>query len=402
MACVGRFHAGNLRRKSADVKEKPGPRQGARYVPAIPPEKLRPFPQWQTGAEWPLMDTHPPNPDPQQPGAQPAAQVAAPTAGEQPAFDVQHAIATLDPKVLMELLENDANPVPPTRQPESAAQEPPAGEQPPVVPTEPDADPAPAAKPKDRLSVRALPDDKRSQIAALISKLSSGETDDLVSAALAVLGREAAAPAQTPDRQPATADAPDEPAAVPRQPEPAVTPEVAAITDRIQALCEQRRQAVAEYDRPEELRLTEEIEVARMDQFRAEQSAATRQSTARNYQREFATAVEAVEARYPELDDAASAFSRILDDKVAAAKARRDAALADPNYIVAFADEVAEMLGQRAAAAPIQRPPARPSRPVGSSLAPGHGGGQRLTREDVNRLVQSAPIADLRAAIFTE
>ena len=233
------------------------------------PEKLRPFRQWQTGAEWPLMDTHPPNPDPQQPGAQPAAQVAAPTAGEQPAFDVQHAIATLDPKVLMEHRE-------------------------------------------------------------------------------------------------------------------------------------QRRQAVAEYDRPEELRLTEEIEVARMDQFRAEQSAATRQSTARNYQREFATAVEAVEARYPELGDDASAFSRILDDKVAAAKARRDAALADPNYIVAFADEVAEMLGQRAAAAPIQRPPARPSRPVGSSLAPGHGGGQRLTREDVNRLVQSAPIADLRAAIFTE
>ena len=84
---------------------------------AFRPEKLRPFRQWQIAAEWPLMDTHPPNPDPQQPGAQPMAQVAAPSAGEQPAFDVQHAIATLDPKVLMELLENDANPIPPTRQP---------------------------------------------------------------------------------------------------------------------------------------------------------------------------------------------------------------------------------------------------------------------------------------------
>jgi hypothetical protein len=349
------------------------------------------------------MDTHPPTPDPQQPGAQPAAEVATPGAGEQPAFDVQHAIATLDPKVLMELLENDANPVPPTRQPAPAAQEPPASEQPPVVPAEPDADPVPATKPKDRLSVRALPDDKRSQVAALIGKLSTGETDDLVSAALAVLGRKAAAPASDGQTDAAdTAGTPDEAATAPTQPAPAIAPEVAAITDRIQALCEQRRQAVAEYDRAEELRLTEEIEAARMDQFRAEQRAATREVTARNYQREFATAVEAVEARYPELGDAASAFSRILDDKVAAAQARQDAALADPNYIVAFADEVAEMLGQRTAAAPIQRPPARPSRPVGSTLAPGHGGGQRLTREDVNRLVQSAPIADLRAAIFTE
>ena len=214
----------------------------------IAPEKLRPFRQWQTGAEWPLIDTHPPNPDPQQPGARPAAQVATPSAGEQPAFDVQHAIATLDPKVLMELLENDANPVPPTRQLEPAAQEPPAGEQPPVVPTEPDADPAPATKPKDRLSVRALPDDKRSQIAALISRLSTGETDDLVNAGLAVLGREAAAPAQTPDRQPATADAPDEPAAVPRQPEPTVAPEVAAITDRILDLCDCFRDRAAPTD----------------------------------------------------------------------------------------------------------------------------------------------------------
>ena len=153
------------------------------------------------------MDTHPPNPDPQQPGAQPMAQVAAPSAGEQPAFDVQHAIATLDPKVLMELLENDANPIPPTRQPEPAAQEPPAGEQPPVLPTEPDADPAPATKPKDRLSVRALPDDKRSQIAAFISKLSTGGTDDLVKAALArnasalVIAHNHPSGALTPSRQ---------------------------------------------------------------------------------------------------------------------------------------------------------------------------------------------------------
>ena len=87
--------------------------------------------------------------------------------------------------------------------------------------------------------MRALPDDKRSQIAAFISKLSTGETDDLVNAALAVLGREAAP--QTPDRQPATADTPEEPATVPLQPEPTVTPEVAATTDRFRDLCNRFR-----------------------------------------------------------------------------------------------------------------------------------------------------------------
>jgi dsDNA-specific endonuclease/ATPase MutS2 len=181
-----------------------------------------------------------------------------------------------------------------------------------------------------------------------------------------------------------------------------VAPDVSEIQERIQSLREQRREAALDFRKADEIQLTEEIEAASLELLRAEQSATVRQASAQSYQAAFVSAVEMVESKYPESADDSSAFSRILDDKVAAAKARHDPALANPNFLVAFADEVAEMLGQKAPAKEFQRPPARPSRPVGSSLAPGHQSAARLSHDDALRLIQSASIEDLKAVVFTE
>ena len=356
-----------------------------------PAGKLRPFGWRKTAACLRLMDTHQTNPDQAQAGEQPfAAEVQAPAGGEQPRFDAQNAIATLDPAILMEMLENEVNPA--TPQP-AVKPAPPAGEQPPGD----DGDPNDAGtnKPRARLSVRALPEAQQTRLAAAIDLVRKGESPDIEAAFLSLSG---AAAQVVPSDPGAAADA--APVTPPAAAMPA--PEVAEIQDRLTDLRAQRLQMALEYNKPEEIRLTEEIEAANMDLFRAEQSAATRQVIARDYQSGFVVAVEAVEAKYPECLDDSTPFSRILDDKVAAAKARNDPALANPNYLIGFADEVAEMLGQQAAPAAMPRPPARASRPVGSSLAPGQGLSRSMTLQDARNLVQSASIEDLQAALYTE
>lgn len=334
------------------------------------------------------MDTHQINQDTPQPGAQPAAEVLAPTGGEQLPFDAQQAIATLDPAVLMELLENDANPTKPT----VVNQAPPAGEQPHGEEDGIRSDDG-ATKPRARLSVRALPENQQAQLAAAIDLVRKGEHPNIASAILSLSGVVAGEVA-TSNVQAIDLPQPAPPAATP-------APEVAEVQERLATLREQRKAAKLNYNVEEEIQLTEDIEAASIELFRAEQSAATRQVATRNYQSDFSAAVESVETKYPDSLDESTAFSRILDDKVAAARSRNDPALADPNYIIGFADEVAAMLGQAQAPAAMPRPPARASRPVGSSLAPGHGASPRLTLQDARNLVQTASIEDLKAALYT-
>jgi len=346
-------------------------------------------------------------------GEQPAANVAASTQGEQPAFDAHAAIANLDSATLIDMLEGGA--VPSDRQPAiQQRQEAPAAntEQPDPASEQPqDGDqgdgtqeqPA-GTKPKGRLSVRALPEDDQATLATAIDMVRKGESKGIAEAILKLTGRPATPEGETPV------------AAIPIQEgqdgieqhqaeaqEEAPSQGVAEIRARIEALREQRRQGALDYLPPDvQIRITEEIEAASIELLRAEMAEKAAKQSAQSYQADFVSAVEAVESKYPDSTDDTSPFSRILDDKVAAAKARRDPSLADPNFIIAFADEVAEMLGQREAPKQFQQPPARASRPVGTSLAPGAATAKRMTLQDARALVATAPIEDVRAALFTE
>lgn len=345
-------------------------------------------------------------------GEQPAANVAASTQGEQPAFDAHAAIANLDSATLIDMLEGGAvpsdrqptiqqrqeAPATATEQPDPASEQPQDGDQ-----GDGTQEQQAGTKPKGRLSVRALPEDDQAKLATAIDMVRKGESKDIAEAILKLSGKPATSQGEAPAA--ATTDEGQDGAEQHQAEaqEEAPSQSVADIRGRIEALREERRQAALDYLTPDvQIRITEEIEAASIELLRAEMAEKAAKQSAQSYQSDFVSAVEAVESKYPESTDDTSPFSRILDDKVAAAKARRDPSLADPNFIIAFADEVAEMLGQKEAPKQFQQPPARASRPVGTSLAPGAATAKRMTLQDARALVATAPIEDVRAALFTE
>lgn len=250
---------------------------------------------------------------------------------------------------------------------------------------------APEASPKakgspQRVSLRSLPENEQVELAAAIDKVRRGEAPDIKTA----LGLTAA-----------TAADPNAPEAIEQEAPPAQTaPAVQEIKDQIKTLREQRAEAKRNFDPDKEIELTEKIEDAQMDLLRAEQSAKETAVANRSYQEQFEAACDAIETTYPDLADQQSVMSRILDDRITAAKARGDKALKNPGFIKAMADEVAADLGiskgtpTKAAPKPA---PSKPSRPVGSTLAPGHQSAARMNGEEAMQQLQRASDEELDA-----
>lgn len=338
------------------------------------------------------------------PGEQPVVQEpsAAGSAELQSGDDTQSpTLAELSHDDLLAVLREVENPgesrlqEPPADEP--AAQEPPAGEQPQDdPPADPEAgtptDPSPTGKAPQRLSVRSLPVDEQVRLASALDLVRRGDAPNMLEALRQVSG-EPSAPAAASDATPAEVTETNTPV----QQSPSSTQE---IQTRIKDLRAQRRDAKANYDTDKEIELTEAIEDAQFELLKAEQSAAQQQVAQRSYQEQYQTSVDAMEAKYPEANDESSAFYRVLDDRVAAAVLRQDPALNDPNYIIKFADEVAADLGMKKQAATPPTAPARPSRPAGSTLAPGHGSQPRPNPDQVRELIKTVPIEVLQQVAF--
>lgn len=347
-----------------------------------------------------------------EPSEQPAAEQVTQPAGEQPqSSDTASQFDGLSQEQLFEVLESAAGETP--RQPEAPAT--PAAEatpeemepavEPEATPEGEDTDATPDAetegtqptKPtKSRLSVRSLPPEQQSQLAQALEMVRDGKAADITSALAQVTGKPVtAAPAAPPSTEAPTAeDAPEQEAPAAEAPGT-----VADIQARIKELREQRRQTIKDFDREAEAELTDQIEDLQLELVRAEQTAQVRQGEALTYNASYAEAVKVVQGKYEAAKDDDSAFNRILDDKVAAAQARKDPELADPNFITRYADEVAEMLGLNKGTPPPP-PPTRPAKPVGS-FAPGHSTAGRLSQEAASKLIQEASIEDLQKAAFT-
>ncbi|MCW1885509.1 hypothetical protein OKA04_12285 [Luteolibacter flavescens] len=261
----------------------------------------------------------------------------------------------------------------------------------PAAAAEAEAEPeqAPTADPEKnfrrRLSLNGVDPDAAQQTAAAVELIRQGKATDIFEAVALLKGNTAdpsnAAPVE--DQQPT--------------PQLEATPsKVSEIQSRIEDLREQRDQADDDFDRAQVRKLTREIESLGLDLVRAEYAEKEAAVTAKDqaaaasvYSQRFEAAVEEVEAAYPEQTaDDNSAFNRILDDRVTAARSKGDPRLKDPNYIKAMADEVASDLGitKGAPAKPPATPaPAKPSRPVGSNLAPGHQTTVRPTKEQITK-----------------
>lgn len=243
-------------------------------------------------------------------------------------------------------------------------------------------------RPPQRLSVRGLPAEQQYQLAEALDLVRRGEAGDVMEALEKMKGgdRTSEVRDRRPDEEGVEADRPGE------------AGDLKEMKERIAALRGQRREAIEDFDRAAEARLTEEIEDLQGHLWRAEQAVRVQEEQGQGYQKEYHAAVDAMEERYPETRDENSAFFKILDNKIAAAQARQDPALEDPGFILHFADEVAGMLGGHRAG----RTPGRGRVPVGSALAPGYQTAARPGKEQLSRMIREMPLEDLERLVCTE
>lgn len=262
-----------------------------------------------------------------------------------------------------------------------------------VIPASEEPQEVPAAGekgPPQRISVRGMNENTQRQFAEAAELVRTGQAADLAEAIGKLTAGTPAAPAAT-SVTPETAPAAPATAA----------PEVAAIATKIEELCEERLQAKMDYDTAKEDALTRQIESARIDLLRAEQSATARTAEVQSYQQQYDKAIDQLETDYPEAADETSQFYQDLSDKVDAAKFRNDPILADPKFILRMAADLKAKSKSSgpAAAQPQARatpaaPPARASRPVGSALAPAQASGHSMSPEEVSNLVHTIPYED--------
>ena len=255
-------------------------------------------------------------------------------------------------------------------------------------------------KKKQRISVRGMNERAQHEFAAAADLVRSGQATSLADAIQQLSATQQATSAtETSTTQPATAG-----------------PEsVDAIATKIAELRAQRKQAPADFDNDKADELTVQIEDLQIDRLRAEHAATARTAQVQTYQQEYDRAIDELEVSHPEAADETSPFYQALSDRLEAAKYRKDPALADPRFILKMAGDVAKLLGTatktapatkpasegtpRAPQATLQPPPARTSRPVGSSLAGGQVAASRLTPEQVTAMIEAMPYEEKMALL---
>lgn len=337
--------------------------------------------------------------DPQ--GEEPATDAPVNPSGEQPvdtaAFHAE--IENSNPAELAKALGFDyeeapiedgdepADPAPKTEPTEEESEEDPAageGEE-----DEPDAKPVA----RRRLSVTGLPDEDKELNAKAIALVREGKAANLFEAMKSLVGE--GTPAADADED--AADDGDEPAD-----EPDTPPTLDELKQQIADLREERRKAKSDFDTDEEIRLTEAIEDLQIAVVRAEQAEATKKVEVSNYQAEYADAVEAMEAKYADvLDDETNPFADLLEERIEAAKARRDPMLADPKFVLTLADDLAAKLKVGTAKkerAPVSDPP-RESR-VGAAVAPAGKAKPQLTKRQAEEFIDKLPAEKLAEALW--
>lgn len=259
---------------------------------------------------------------------------------------------------------------------------PPASEQPPAEETKPNEEAAPQKKEAIRLRFSALPADQQQETAEAYRMVRDGEAADMLEAYQKIRGTSAAAPAAT------TQEAKETPAA--EKQEATETPsEVQDLQTQLAELREQRKAAKTDFDTDLEDELTTKIEDMTLKLAKAQAKAEALAELSKKSEAEargkwseaYESAVDVLEQQYPAVLDDNNPFTRLLDGKVAAAKASNDPRLAKPDYLLEFAKELTEELEQLApkpsGVAP-QAPPNAP-RPTGAAIAPAKTAPARMT-----------------------
>jgi len=330
-----------------------------------------------------------------------------PVAGAQPqpaAQDISNAIdAMTDESALKDIL--FGNPQPPQAQPEPQAQEPvnppadpnpeeiPAGEQP-QEPTSENANPQDTPQPQslDRISLKSLHPDDRLLVANAKEMVREGKAASFADAVIALTGMGTQEPSPQAQEQ---ADLTPEPAPI------IPSLDVESITGHIAQLRQQRAEAVANYDRPQELELTSQIEdaLAELSEAKASQALQNREQSLQ--QQTLQAVIEEVYVAYPESENPESFFHYRLTQEVNKYEAQHGDIGRHPAQLRALAKRVADEITP-AAPAPAAQPapaPRQNARPVGMA-APGSAASARFTPDQVAIALDTATEEELGMALF--
>jgi hypothetical protein len=136
------------------------------------------------------------------------------------------------------------------------------------------------------------------------------------------------------------------------------------------------------------------------EEFKAEQERKQRSEASNNFQAEYDAAVDELETKFPAVLDDDSEFTRLLDDKVAAARYRKDPKLSDPRYILELAGEVDAILNKPSGRKPSP-PPAIP-RPNGAQVAPAHNQSPRPSEDQMRAAIANASPEELLAYLASQ
>lgn len=265
------------------------------------------------------------------------------------------------------------------------------GEQPDAPEETPaEEDPKPAGN-RRRLSVTGLPDQDRELTAAAIAMVREGKAANIVEAIGSLTG--------APPAAPAAADAAD--GNTPPEPPPA-PPTLLDLEARFDQASEELADAIRDFDQDKQIALNKEIALLNRAILKAEQAEETRMSQAQSWEQTYQAAVDEMETKYADLlDDDSSPFADWLDDKVAAAQARRDPAMSDPRFILAFADEIAARVSKTASPGKAPAPvPPRPATTVGATVAPSHKSKPQITTRQAEEFIEKASADTLAKALW--
>lgn len=255
-------------------------------------------------------------------------------------------------------------------------------------------EPEPKPKKSDKLrrvSLSALKDEAQKQeVADAMEMVRKGEAEDLFEAMGKIRGVE---------KQPKA-----EPEA-PEQDAEATPQETPTLEEQREELERQLDEAQDNFETEEIKRLNREIrnidrEITR-EELRGELEQRDLKKNQQTFAERFEANTDALEEKYPDLAEEDSYFTLLLDKKVEEAQKAKDPALQDPDFINVFAEEIAvQIKAQAKAPSKPTPPPARPKKPVGSNLAPGHSAPVNMTRDQGEYAVKHADLETLGTALF--
>jgi len=262
---------------------------------------------------------------------------------------------------------------------------------------------APEKKETLRLRFSALSQDQQTETAEAYRMVRDGEASDMLEAIQALRGVPA-----SPD--PAKAE--DAAAEIPQSQEDAPPTEAEVITAQIADLRVSRKQAKKDFDDDAEEDFTTQIEDLTLKLAKAEAKAEaqhefsqrTEAQSRKQWVKEYESAVDELEGKYPDVLDDNSTFTRFLDAKIKAAKADSDPRMQDPRYIVGFAAELADeikAMAPKPSGAKPSPPPSAP-RPNGSAVAPSQNTAQRVSDQQAAAMFydESTSADEILAALY--